>query len=240
MRDAPRHGAMGRLAQHFLAVVAISGVAGLAAASSASAADLKPDPYYPKPHAGSPYDDPRYADLYGPDERRPDHRYAPHGKRAYNGRHDYGHDNGDIYYDRYGNRVRRPHRDHRYDERRYDRRYDRYSDRRHYRDHRYDPWVDRHTRRRWNRHWNSGYLFSDHCVPRRLVLRRLRHDGWYNFHDLRFRGPKALVAADNQRGGSYRLVIDRCSGTVIKARRLHYRHTGYTTGHYAPARHGQR
>lgn len=233
MRDAPRRGGMRRTALRYLAVAAVSAGVGLAVTSPSNAADLRPDPYYPKPQAGSPYDDPRYAELYGPDQRHPAHRHTRPHKRAYKDHRDYRHDN-DIYYDRYGNRVRRPDRNYRHSERHYDRRYDRYSDKRDYRDHRYDPWADRHTRRRWSRHWRSGYLFSDHCVARRLVLRRLRHNGWYNFHDLRFHGPKATVAADNERGGSYRLVIDRCSGTVVKARRLHYRHTGYTTGHYEP------
>ena len=224
MRDAVRAYGIRRMMMHCAAAVTMTVVAGTSVATSSIAADLYNDGYKPRPQAGSPYDDPRYAELYGPDKRYPSHRYeVPEGvpdRRAYDRR------NGDIYYDRYGNKVDRPYG---YDGPRDQHRYDRYEDRRDYSGRRrYAPWGDRYSERQWHRRWRSGYLFSENCVPRRLVLRRLRHDGWYNFHDLRLRGPRATVGADNENGGSYRLVIDRCSGSVVKARRLDYRHTGYS------------
>ncbi len=212
-----------------LMVVAGAGIAALSLSSVVLAADLNSYDDY-KPRAGSPYDDPRYAELYGPDKHQP--------KPPYRRRPSYKDSDDTVYLDQYGNRVERPaprypvdpqhYRErHRYEgEHKYARRY---RDRdaippRWFRDERrYPPYGARHPRR---------FRLSEHCVPRRIVMRRLTRQGWYSFSNIRFRGPKVIVVADNEDGGRYRLVIDRCSGEIVRATRKAYRYTDWRRRRY--------
>ena len=193
---------------------------GLALAGAASAADLYPKE--PRPHAGSPYDDPRYAELYGPqdDDKRDYRRYRRHEPRAkyHDPRKTYD-DYDDTEYDRDRDYPRSHKRDHAYN--------DGYADR--------DPWRDRRSYVDHKR-YRKDYGLGAHCIPRRLVLRQLRHQGWYNFTDLELRGQKATVRADNRDGGHYHLVIQRCSGEVLWADRIdrRHRHSGWRSA-YGPA-----
>ena len=59
-------------------------------------------------------------------------------------------------------------------------------------------------------------------------MRRLFRDGWHEFHGLELRGPKARVRARSDDGRLFALTIDRCSGEIVAARQVEYRHTnGY-------------
>ncbi|MHA1179217.1 MAG: hypothetical protein ACTSSR_00660 [Alphaproteobacteria bacterium] len=70
------------------------------------------------------------------------------------------------------------------------------------------------------------------CVPRRVVRRRLRAQGWYDFHKFRPRGPIMLVRARRAPGQPFKLVIDRCSGEIVEARALRRRRLGpFAFGH---------
>ena len=165
----------------------------------ATAADLYNGDY--KPRAGSPYDDPRYAELYGAE--RPS---RTHHARRYPQARDQN-DTFDV--DQHGNRVR-------------GREYSSHYPRRSLKD---DPNWRRPTPRRENWRADRNFRLGDHCVPRPVVMRRLQRDGWFSFADIEFRGAQALVTADNDNGGRYRLVVDRCSGEIIQASRIDYQHT---------------
>jgi hypothetical protein len=58
------------------------------------------------------------------------------------------------------------------------------------------------------------------CVPRRVVRRRLRAQGWYDFYRFRPRGPIMVVRARRAPGRPFKLTIDRCSGQIVEARAL--------------------
>jgi len=64
------------------------------------------------------------------------------------------------------------------------------------------------------------------CIPRRVVRRRLRARGWYDFHDFRPRGPIMVVRARRAPGRPYKLAIDRCSGEIVEAHPLRWRRLG--------------
>ena len=93
--------------------------------------------------------------------------------------------------------------------------------------------YDRHARndrpyRDYGRQQHGRFALAPHCVPRRLVMRRLFRDGWHEFHGLELRGPKARVRARSDDGRLFALTIDRCSGEIVSARQVEYRHTnGY-------------
>ena len=215
---------------------------GLVLTGAAMAADLYPGEQ--RPHAGSPYDDPRYAELYGPEkeydrggrersyrryESRPRHndyedpetyrdkQYTPSPKRGYAYKQNHADEKG---YDTYKNGYAA-----KKDYGAHDRRYD---------DHRgYANGND------WRKDYGvrENYGLGEHCVPRRQVLRQLRRQGWYNFTDLKLRGRKATVRADNESGDQYHLVIQRCSGEVLWADRIerrHRRHSGWRSAYGAP------
>jgi len=55
------------------------------------------------------------------------------------------------------------------------------------------------------------------CMPRRVVRRRLRAEGWHDFRDFRPRGPILLVCARRPSGRPFNLAIDRCSGEIVEA-----------------------
>ena len=175
-----------------LATLVAVGVAG-----TTHAADL--DPYAYKGDNHSPYNDkdPRYAELYGPDDerdvRKP--RNKDYGRRSH------------VEYDIF--RGPRP----RDVDRRYG--YDRHA--RHDR-----PYHD------YGRQHYGRFAIAPHCVPRRLVMRRLFRDGWHEFHGLQLHGPKARVRARSDDGRLFALTIDRCSGEIVAAHQVEYRHTnGY-------------
>jgi hypothetical protein len=159
------------------------------AAAPAIAADIDPD-YAPR--HGSPYDDPRYSDIYRhptPQPRyaepryEPPHRYepAPDYRPDYH-RPEYRHD---IPRDRYGRLepMRPP----------------------------ADAWRGRERRfARDNRE----------CTPRHEVRRMLTADGWTDFQDAELDGDTATVRARRPSGRQFELRIDRCSGEILEARPL--------------------
>ena len=191
---------LGQAKRTILGVLALSGAIAIGAISQLQAADLNPYAY--KDKSNSPYSDPRYAELYGPDDRYDARR-----------RHD-----------QYRGRHAKIEREHHYkapvD------RTERYSEQRHYRsDHRYrNNRYDRHDRPH-TRRWRGRYALAPHCVPRRVVMRRLFRDGWHDFHGLDLRGEKAYVKAQSEDGRLFNLTIARCSGEIIAARQVEYRHT---------------
>lgn len=58
------------------------------------------------------------------------------------------------------------------------------------------------------------------CVHRREIRRELVRDGWSDFQDLEIRDGFAFVTARRPRGQFYRLKVDRCDGEVVHAKRI--------------------
>jgi hypothetical protein len=208
------------LASWSLVAIVAAGAFLMAPTGISLAADLNAYDDY-RPRAGSPYDDPRYADLYGREERQ---RHVGKVPAPYPHESKKQHDES-IYLDQYGRRIERrgpPERD------RYAERYEEERE------------VRRHDRSRYydERGGDDGRRFrmADHCTPRPLVMRRLLRDGWYSFADIEFRGELAVVSAENEDGGRYRLVIERCSGEVVRAHRIGYRHTDWRRSRYGGPR----
>ncbi|MFM9938514.1 MAG: hypothetical protein ACKVP7_03335 [Hyphomicrobiaceae bacterium] len=140
----------------------------LAAALSAgttttSAADLDygrlPDRY------SGAYEDPRYRDLYGPDEKysHPQHYHRPAPPHI-------PLPPATVYRD---HDIYRPH-----------------------------PQARR---------------YSEACVPREEVRRRLIDEGWRDFHDPELRNGTARIKARRGSGDLYDLQLDRCTGEIINA-----------------------
>lgn len=161
----------------------------MAAAIPASAADLSGSSRY-----DSPYDDPRYADIYGDQE--------PRRSRHYDGYKD-GHDapayrNSDE--DDYDDDDARPPT--RYVER--EREY----------------LAPMRPGRRFAAPYNPdrGNGRNNNCVPREDIKDRLRAAGWSDFHDLTLDGEFAIVAARRPSGRLFELEVHRCSGEVVNAR----------------------
>ena len=58
------------------------------------------------------------------------------------------------------------------------------------------------------------------CLARREVHERLLANGWSGFRDIEVRGQVAYVTAQRPSGRSFDLEVDRCTGTVLSARRV--------------------
>lgn len=165
----------------------------MAPATTAVAADLY-DPYEPK-YSGSPYDDPRYADIYG--KPKPYHRTYPDEpvEEFYEAPDDV--DLEPLYPG--PKRYAKP-----YDE--------------------FDDWSDR-TRWRKKPdfepyHPKKAYLPPVDCLSHHELHRELIRDGWSDFRDLKIHGKIAFVSARRPNGTLYRLEVDRCAGEVVSAERV--------------------
>lgn len=194
-----------------IGVFALASVFVVGTLSVGQAADLNPYAYKP----GSPYNDrdPRYAELYGPDDHYDKHRSR--NKK-------YDHRRTDDYRD--DRHKPRHHKPYKYSDSRD--RYDLYRDPRSYRaDRTYDrDRYDRYERRNTGQ-WYGRFALAPHCAPRRIVMRRLFRNGWHDFHGLELHGPKAHVRARSDDGRLFALTIERCSGEIVAARQVEYRHT---------------
>lgn len=200
----------------------------LALPGGAGAADI--DRPYDSGRYEDPYDDPRYANIYGRRGGAQGYRYvdrsgAPNEPPV--GRYQDGPDVDDgvddepgVRVDRYEDEVPPEDRPRSYggDTGRYDpprsykddddARYEpprRYSDAplpgpRHYREDRDEPF-----------HYRRG------CTPRREIRRALIDDGWFDFRGLLLRGDVALVCARRDNGRLFALRLDRCTGRVLRA-----------------------
>lgn len=164
-----------------------------AAAFPAAAADLSGSSRY-----DSPYDDPRYADIYGDPEPRRSHPYD-----SYKDSHDEPpkrHADDDDYDDD----DARPPASFVEREREREREYLRPM--------------------RPGRRFAAPYRPERHsgryngCVPREEIKDRLRAEGWSDFHDLTLDGEFAIVGARRPSGRLFELEVHRCSGEVVNAR----------------------
>lgn len=176
-------------------LIAMAGALALTPVNLSEAADLSPYAYKPAPN--SPYNDrdPRYAELYGPDDHYDKHHRHKKIQRR----------RAETYY---GDSYKKPVDKH-----------DLYRDPQYERRYSYDR-RDRHARP-----WRGRFALAPHCVPRRVVMRRLFRDGWHDFHGLELHGPKARVRAHSDDGRLFALTIARCSGEIVAARQIEYRHT---------------
>lgn len=197
------------------AVVGALAIVGVTASIDvAQAADLNPYAYNGK--TGSPYSDPRYAELYGPDHRHDTRRRHQDYVAKYNDRHA----EADRYRDHRAP-IDRHYRHDAYRKPRHDyvgRHYDRYG-------RPLEPTYERRHERPHSRRWQRRFALAPHCVPRRVVMRRLFRDGWHDFHGLALQGPQAQVRARSDDGRLFALTIERCSGEIVAARQVEYRHT---------------
>lgn len=81
------------------------------------------------------------------------------------------------------------------------------------------PYNHHHAKPR--RHDTYGYA-NRNCLPKRKVFRRLRNKGWRHI-ELINQGPnRARLFATNPYNERYKLVVNKCSGRLIKAKPLYY------------------
>lgn len=169
---------------------------------TAKAADLF-DPFESR-YSGSPYDDPRYANIYR--KPKPGHRpyYGePPADELYEAPHDLDAEPPYPGPKRYA----RPH-----DKRPYG-----WSGKDRWRGEHLEPLPqapdlgDYHPRKA---HLAPG------CLSHQELHRELIRDGWSDFHDFSVSGKSALVNARRPNGTLYRLEVDRCAGEVESASRI--------------------
>jgi hypothetical protein len=180
---------------------AVAGIIGFTALTAqiapASAADIY-DKYGPR--TSSPYDDPRYADIYShPKPQPPPYAYAepryvdppryveppPVHAPRYERPYAYNHGPQPLPRDRHG----------------------------------YLEPVNPHAPRH--------YAQPDQCVHQGEIRRSLINEGWRDFQDLEFRGEVAVVRARRPNGQLYSLKVNRCSGDIVHARPLEDRPVPY-------------
>jgi hypothetical protein len=166
----------------------------LALSTPTVAADLY-DPYAPK-YSGSPYDDPRYAELYG--KPKPYHR--PYAEEPVEDLYeDPDDDDLEPFDPGPPKRYAKPFEE-------------------------FDEWSDRPRWRKKPDfepyHPKKTYLPPADCLSRHELRRELVRDGWSDFRDLEIRGKTAFVTARRPNGTLYRLEVDRCAGEVVSANRL--------------------
>lgn len=73
---------------------------------------------------------------------------------------------------------------------------------------------------------SPDWRFSDGCLPRREITRRLVDEGWRDFHDLDLSRTAARVSARRGNGDLFRLKVDRCNGEVLRAELIDGRDAG--------------
>ncbi len=181
-------------------VVASVGLLGLASMLSLSTTANAADIYDQSgPPVSSPYDDPRYGDIYqhpAPPPRYAEPRYVE--PRVAEPRY--------VEPPRY---IEPP----RYAEPRYE------PPRKYYEE---VPAVP-HNRYGYLEPMNprSDYRGGPGCVPQGEIKRALINEGWIDFRDLQLRGDVAKVQARRPNGQLYVLKVDRCSGEIVHSRPLH-------------------
>lgn len=144
--------------------------------------------------SGDPYDDPRYADIYrdGPPRqaKRYVERYEERDEERGQSYKDDGYKDDGYKDDDYDNGSR------------YGDRGDDYDDGK---DDKYD----------------GGYRYGDNrggCVPRHLIRRDLKDQGWHGFHALQVRHNYILLKAQRPSGRVFDLKVDRCTGHIVNAK----------------------
>ena len=84
--------------------------------------------------------------------------------------------------------------------------------------------LNRSKKRRANRAGRRNHLdyyeddYGISCLSPRQIHRQLKRQGWRKFHNLRIRPTVLRFKARQRNGLTYHLKIDRCSGSLIKAR----------------------
>lgn len=224
-----------------LALIAAGGLA--AGAQTVGAADLYNERYG---SVGSPYEDERYADIYG----RPRHNFVAgkhergyeegyetyeksgkdYGYKDYRGYKDYGYKDYQGYKD-YGYKDTRGHKDYGYTDHRRPKDYG-YKDDRGYKDYGYKDYGYKHHR------GYKDYGYKDHgyekhaaCLPRHIIRDRLHSAGWSEFEDVDFQDHNVEFVATDRDGYRFRVFIDRCTGEIVDQIRIESKHTGrYASG----------
>lgn len=196
--------------------IATAGLIGFAALlaqiAPATAADIYDKYGYDKygPRSSSPYDDPRYADIYS-HPAAPAPRYGQHSGQysgQYSGQHSGQY--SDPYSGPYSGRTS-----------------DRYDERPHaYQDDAPPVPRDRYGYLRPIRppHQHDA---QPGCLPHGEIRRSLVSEGWRDFQDFEPRGDIAVVRARRPNGQLYSLKVNRCSGDIVHARPLEERPVPY-------------
>lgn len=65
-----------------------------------------------------------------------------------------------------------------------------------------------------------GFGARGDCLRPRQIRRRLKRQGWWDFHGLRPAGDDFVVRARRPNGAVYQLTIEGCRGRVVEARPL--------------------
>ena len=192
--------------------VASAGLLSLAALLSLSAAVNAADIFDGR-RASSPYDDPRYGDIYQhptPPPRYAEPRYVepPIAEPRYIDPPRYAEPRYEPPRKYYDEAPVVPHRRYGY----------------------LEPMNPRHD------HPRHDYRNGSSCVPQGEIKRSLINEGWVDFRDLELRGDVARVQARRPNGQLYVLKVDRCSGEIVHSRPLHDGRVPYGYGYGYPDR----
>lgn len=79
-----------------------------------------------------------------------------------------------------------------------------------------DDYEDR-PKHKFEKYSNNGN-WSEGCLPIRKIHRRLIKRGWHDFHRLNEGPVRIRMLATNYNGRRFRLVVDKCSGEIIRRR----------------------
>lgn len=213
---------------------ALAATVALVALTGAEAADF--DRSADGGRYADPYDDPRYADIYGQRGGEQGYRYryvdrsdrAPPEERYQDGpdvddgaEERYAEDRPEegVRVDRYEEEVAPEDRPRAYggDPRRTD-------PPRSYKDDDVAPAPRRYSdaplpgpRHYREERYEPPVGYRHGCTPRREIRRALMEDGWFDFSGLELRGDVALIHARRDNGRVFALKLDRCTGRVLRA-----------------------
>ena len=82
----------------------------------------------------------------------------------------------------------------------------------------------------WNDDRRHVRNFGD-CVPRFVIRRNLRDEGWRRIERIDARGPNLYFQAERPNGKVFDIKVDRCDGHIVDTRRAHGDVYGEYRGH---------
>lgn len=93
-----------------------------------------------------------------------------------------------------------------------------YDDKDNYEKEKYKSHKERfdYKRNSYNRHEYKYRDWPRDCLPKRKIRRSLIKRGWHDFHILKDRPRRIKLLATNFNGRRFKLVLDACSGDIIR------------------------
>lgn len=90
-----------------------------------------------------------------------------------------------------------------------------------------------HGGKYWDGDRRYGARSFGDCVPRFVIRRRLRDEGWRHIERVDARGSKLYFQAERPNGRVFDIKVDRCDGHILDTRRAH----GEVYGEYRGRKH---